>query len=227
MKGCTRWRNNMPKDKRKGLQSSGNVSPALPRISEAELVVMKVVWNQAPITTNQVVGALEHQVHWKPKTIHTLLRRLVRKGALAFEKQGREYLFRRAGLLSRGDWLRNRLIGSPSLKLVLLVLHGVTNSAAGQKTAHGAEAANPPRLGRSRYACRLRGLPQSRVCLLAGYAARPRLADPCLEAGRSPHGLHSLPHRGLHAAGRIRRERRRRQDDQRAVRELSRDGHPS
>src|SRR2546428_13147412 len=80
--------------KRKNQRFSGNASPTLPRISEAELVVMKVVWNQAPITTNQVVGALEHQAHWKPKTIHTLLSRLVRKGALAFEKQGREHLFR-------------------------------------------------------------------------------------------------------------------------------------
>jgi BlaI family penicillinase repressor len=55
---------------------------------------MKVVWNQAPATTNQVVNALENEIHWKPKTVHTLLSRLVRKGALAFEKQGREYLFR-------------------------------------------------------------------------------------------------------------------------------------
>jgi BlaI family penicillinase repressor len=35
-----------------------------------------------------------NEIHWKPKTVHTLLNRLVRKGALAFEKQGREYLFR-------------------------------------------------------------------------------------------------------------------------------------
>ncbi|MHB8521093.1 MAG: BlaI/MecI/CopY family transcriptional regulator [Limisphaerales bacterium] len=65
----------------------------LPQISDAEWVVMKVVWNQAPITANQVVAALERRTDWKPKTIQTLLRRLVLKGALAFEKQGREYLF--------------------------------------------------------------------------------------------------------------------------------------
>jgi BlaI family penicillinase repressor len=64
------------------------------QISDAELVVMKVVWNRAPATTNQVVNALENEIHWKPKTVHTLLSRLVRKGALAFEKQGREHLFR-------------------------------------------------------------------------------------------------------------------------------------
>jgi len=66
----------------------------LPQISDAELVVMKVVWQKAPATANQVVEALEDQIHWKPKTVHTLLRRLVLKRALAFDKKGREHHFR-------------------------------------------------------------------------------------------------------------------------------------
>lgn len=45
------------------------------------------------MTTSQVVEALDKQAHWKPKTIHTLLGRLARKGALKFHKQGREYRF--------------------------------------------------------------------------------------------------------------------------------------
>lgn len=69
-------------------------SQALPQISDAELVVMKAVWDKAPVTANQVVEALERQRHWKPKTIHTLLRRLVHKGALDFDKKGREHHFR-------------------------------------------------------------------------------------------------------------------------------------
>ena len=69
------------------------VRPELPQISEAEWVVMRVVWDRAPLTTNEVVEALEDQVHWKPKTIHTLLRRLVKKGALKFSREGREYQF--------------------------------------------------------------------------------------------------------------------------------------
>jgi len=66
----------------------------LPRISDAELVVMKAVWEKAPVTANQVVEALERRRHWKPKTVHTLLRRLVRKGALDFDKKGRQHHFR-------------------------------------------------------------------------------------------------------------------------------------
>ena len=66
----------------------------LPQISDAEWVVMKVVWDKAPVTTNEVVQMLDEKTHWKPKTIHTLLSRLVHKGALAFERKGREYEFR-------------------------------------------------------------------------------------------------------------------------------------
>jgi BlaI family penicillinase repressor len=68
--------------------------PKAPSISDAEWVVMKVVWERPPITANQVVRALEGETDWKPKTIHTLLRRLVLKGALACDKMGREHLFR-------------------------------------------------------------------------------------------------------------------------------------
>jgi len=67
---------------------------SLPQISEAEWIVMKVIWDKGPLTTNQVVEALNERTHWKPKTIHTLLSRLARKGALDFERKGREYLFR-------------------------------------------------------------------------------------------------------------------------------------
>ena len=55
---------------------------------------MKVVWHQDPVTANQVVDALANQMAWKPKTIHTLLRRLVQKGALAYDKVGREFHYR-------------------------------------------------------------------------------------------------------------------------------------
>jgi BlaI family penicillinase repressor len=84
----------MPERKKRVWKVIRRLGGASPQISDAKLVVTKVVWNQPPATTNQVVNALENKIHWKPKTVHTVLSRLVRKGALAFEKQGREYLFR-------------------------------------------------------------------------------------------------------------------------------------
>jgi BlaI family penicillinase repressor len=65
-----------------------------PAISDAEWVVMQVVWKSGVATANQVVEALAAHMSWKPKTVHTLLRRLVQKGALAYEKKGREHHFR-------------------------------------------------------------------------------------------------------------------------------------
>src|SRR5690242_6796025 len=65
-----------------------------PRISDAEWTVMKVVWELKSATAKEVVEALAGDAIWKPKTIHTLLSRLVQKAALATEKPGREYLFR-------------------------------------------------------------------------------------------------------------------------------------
>lgn len=65
-----------------------------PRISDAEWTVMKAIWPLKVATARQVVEALSGEATWKPKTIHTLLSRLVHKGVLASEKPGREYLFR-------------------------------------------------------------------------------------------------------------------------------------
>ncbi len=54
---------------------------------------MQVLWSHSPATANQVVQSLAGQTDWKPKTIHTLLRRLVEKNAARYVKQGREFLF--------------------------------------------------------------------------------------------------------------------------------------
>ena len=62
-----------------------------PKISESEWQVMQVIWKKSPITTNEVVKELTPKSRWKPKTIMTLLNRLVKKGALRFEKDGRAY----------------------------------------------------------------------------------------------------------------------------------------
>ncbi len=63
-------------------------------ISDAEWVVMRVVWERGEATANEVAEALAGVREWKPKTVQTLLRRLADKGALAYEKRGREFVFR-------------------------------------------------------------------------------------------------------------------------------------
>ena len=61
----------------------------LPQISEAEFEVMKIVWKYAPISTNEITEKLTQISSWSPKTIQTLINRLVSKKALTYEKQSR------------------------------------------------------------------------------------------------------------------------------------------
>lgn len=65
----------------------------IPKISEAEWEVMKIVWADSPCTSNQIIEALESIKDWKPKTIKTLISRLVSKNALGFKEEGRKYLY--------------------------------------------------------------------------------------------------------------------------------------
>ena len=69
----------------------------VPRISDTEWEVMKVVWAQGPCSAGQIIEALlQRDPSWHPKTVKAFLNRLVRKGALAFRKDGRAYLYHSA-----------------------------------------------------------------------------------------------------------------------------------
>jgi BlaI family penicillinase repressor len=57
---------------------------------------MRVVWDKAakdPITAQEIIDALTGRKDWSPRTIKTLLNRLVNKGALGFEEEGKRYRY--------------------------------------------------------------------------------------------------------------------------------------
>ena len=80
----------------------------LPQISEAEFEVMRVVWNFAPVSTNEITDQLLQTTDWSPKTIQTLIRRLVTKGALTYEKQGRMFVYTAA--VEEDEYLRSKTL---------------------------------------------------------------------------------------------------------------------
>jgi BlaI family transcriptional regulator, penicillinase repressor len=93
------------------------------QISEAESVVMDVLWRKHPLTAEDVVTALARSQHWQDATIKTLLNRLLKKGAIAASKEGRRYLY--SPQLRREDWvldesrgLLDRLFGGRVAPLV-------------------------------------------------------------------------------------------------------------
>jgi len=63
---------------------------AIKRVSEAEWIVMKIVWKEFPLTAADIIKRLDGKSQWHPKTVKTLLHRLVGKKVLGTEKQGRE-----------------------------------------------------------------------------------------------------------------------------------------
>jgi BlaI family penicillinase repressor len=73
-------------------------------ISEAEAVVMEVLWKgRGPMTSEAVVAALATSQDWQEPTIKTLLNRLLNKGAVAAERDGRRYLY--SAVLGRDQWV--------------------------------------------------------------------------------------------------------------------------
>lgn len=61
-------------------------------ISESEWAVMKIIWNEPPRTLQDVLSGLKH-TDWSTTTIQTYLARLVKKGALTTQRQGKGYLY--------------------------------------------------------------------------------------------------------------------------------------
>lgn len=78
----------------------------LPQISEAEFEVIKVIWKYAPISTNEVTEKLTQTTDWSPKTIQTMLKRLVNKKALTYEKQSRVFVY--TPLIQQDEYIRQK-----------------------------------------------------------------------------------------------------------------------
>ena len=67
--------------------------PRIPRIAESEWKIMKVIWASAePIPSYDIIQALRDE-RWQPRTVKTLLNRLVKKKALGYHKYKNLYLY--------------------------------------------------------------------------------------------------------------------------------------
>lgn len=99
------------------------------RISDAEHMVMEVLWAEAPLSAQDVVERIAPARDWSANTVKTLLGRLLAKRVIAHEADGRRYLYR--PLVARADYLAgesqrlvDRLFGG---KLTPLVAHFAEN----------------------------------------------------------------------------------------------------
>ncbi|MGN6377091.1 MAG: BlaI/MecI/CopY family transcriptional regulator [Sphingomonas sp.] len=95
------------------------------RISEAEHAVMEVLWDDSPLTAQQVAERVAPERDWSANTVKTLLGRLLAKNVIAHKADGRRYMYR--PLVERDQYvvgesrrLMDRLFGG---RLAPLVAH--------------------------------------------------------------------------------------------------------
>src|ERR1041385_2945704 len=63
------------------------------KISDAEWEIMTLLWAKSPAAASDIVEQLERKRGWRSRTTRTLLDRLVKKGALRIEEDGKRYLY--------------------------------------------------------------------------------------------------------------------------------------
>lgn len=61
------------------------------KLPDSEYQVMKSIWdNGSPIRTTEIIKGLDNQITWKAPTVISLLNRLIKKGFIRSEKNGKE-----------------------------------------------------------------------------------------------------------------------------------------
>ena len=73
------------------------------RISTAESEIMKALWAKSPLTAEEITATLADDQHWAEGTVKALLNRLLKKNAIAADKDGRRFLYR--PVVVQGDYV--------------------------------------------------------------------------------------------------------------------------
>ena len=60
-------------------------------ISPAELEILKILWDDSPLDADSIILRLDTNQSTHPRTVKTLLNRLVKKKAIDFKEEGRKY----------------------------------------------------------------------------------------------------------------------------------------
>jgi predicted transcriptional regulator len=62
-------------------------------ISDAEAVIMEVLWRTSPRSAEDILTEVGPQQSWQEGTVKSLLNRLLKKKAVKVERDGRRYLY--------------------------------------------------------------------------------------------------------------------------------------
>ena len=73
------------------------------RVSPAESAVMEALWVRSPLAAEDISAKIAEPNSWTEATVKTLINRLLNKGAIKAEKDGRRYLY--SPVLARDDYV--------------------------------------------------------------------------------------------------------------------------
>lgn len=62
-------------------------------ISESEWIIMDLLWEKNPLTAKDIIEKIKGKKEWNPRTVKTLLSRLVKKEVITFSQDGRVYKY--------------------------------------------------------------------------------------------------------------------------------------
>ena len=103
------------------------------RLSESEMYVMRRFWATGPMKTDELAAQVADK-GWKPTTLLTFLSRLVAKGMLQVEKQGKSNLYRplvsqQAYLQAESRLFLDQLYGGSARNFLAAMVEGHAISA--------------------------------------------------------------------------------------------------
>jgi predicted transcriptional regulator len=75
-------------------------------VSAAESVVMEALWRRSALTAEEIAAEIAAPQGWGVATVKTLLNRLLTKGAIRAEREGRRYRY--SPLLKREDYISDQ-----------------------------------------------------------------------------------------------------------------------
>lgn len=73
-------------------------------ISDAEVVILQQLWSESPLSAQDIIERLKRHGTVHPKTIKTLINRLLNKGALKYKEENRKYLY--IPVVTKADFYR-------------------------------------------------------------------------------------------------------------------------
>lgn len=78
-------------------------------VSPAESIVMEALWQESPLSADDIIAVIAVNQNWGAATVKTLLNRLLKKEALTATREGRKFLY--TPVLSRNDYIKEESQG--------------------------------------------------------------------------------------------------------------------